>query len=138
LATFVWKGRSNDRPVAPVGWTATGVGDAPANAVDDDASTRFTTGAAQQPGQFLQVDFGRAAPIGRVVFDTGASIGDYPRGFTATASVDGQRWWPVRTIETGQLTTLELRGGKSRYVRVALTAASDSWWSVADVRAYHS
>jgi glucosylceramidase len=138
LATFVWKGRSNDRPLAPVGWSATGVGDVPANAVDDDATTRFTTGAAQQPGQFLQVDFGRAVRIDRVVFDAGASLGDYPRSFTATASADGRHWSPAKTIETGQLTTLQLRMEKSRFVRIELTAAADSWWSVADVRAYQN
>jgi glucosylceramidase len=136
LATFVWKGRSADRPLAPVGWTATGVGEAPASAVDDDAATRFTTGAPQQPGQFLSVDFGRATRIDRVVFDAGASLGDYPRAFTATTSSDGKHWSPARTIETGQLTTLQPRQQKSRFIRVELTAASESWWSVADVRAY--
>jgi glucosylceramidase len=37
---------------------------------------------------------------------------------------------------TGQLTTISLSGRPVRYVRVTLTGASGSWWSVADVRAY--
>ena len=37
---------------------------------------------------------------------------------------------------TGQLTTVALDGSPVRYVRMTLTAASASWWSVADIRAY--
>jgi hypothetical protein len=37
---------------------------------------------------------------------------------------------------TGQFTTVPLSGGPVRYVRITLTAASGSWFSVADVRAY--
>ena len=57
-----------------------------ANAVDDDASTRYSSGTGQQPGQYLQVDFGRPDPVRQIVFDTGASTGDFPRGY----AVDGQ------------------------------------------------
>ncbi|GAA2650069.1 glycoside hydrolase family 30 beta sandwich domain-containing protein [Paractinoplanes durhamensis] len=138
LATFVWRGHvgSFDRPITPTGWTALGTGDVPAGAVDDDASTRFSTGAAQQPGQYLQVDLGRMQSVRRLVFDTGASTGDYPRGYTITASADGVHWAPVTGMGSGQFTTVDLRGRQIRYVRINLTASSDSWWSVADVRAY--
>jgi glucosylceramidase len=34
-------------------------GDVAANAVDGDASTRYSTGAGQAPGQYLQADFGK-------------------------------------------------------------------------------
>ncbi len=37
---------------------------------------------------------------------------------------------------TGQFTVVNLAGAPVRYVRMTLTAASGSWWSVADVRAY--
>ncbi|MFI5893055.1 discoidin domain-containing protein [Actinoplanes sp. NPDC051513] len=140
LATFVWRGHSDDRPIAPTGWTATASvaspADVPANAVDDDASTRFSTGAGQEPGQYLQIDLGKVQRIGRIVFDTGASTGDYPRGYTITASTDGTTWGPMRSVGAGQFATGDLRGHPVRYVRLTLTAASGSWWSVADVRAY--
>ena len=95
LATFVWTGDASgvEQAVGPANWTASAnpagpgdpccSGDVAAHAVDDDASTRWSTGTAQAPGQYLQVDFGR--PLHRldtVVFDTGASTGDYPRGYT--------------------------------------------------------
>ncbi len=140
LATFVWRGRSTDQPITPAGWTAiaepSSAEDAPARAVDDDASTRYSTGTAQQPGQWLQVDFGRVQRVGRVEFDTGASIGDHPRGYQISTSVDGVRWSPATEAGTGQIAAADLRGRPVRYVRITLTAAADSWWSVADVRAY--
>ena len=65
------------------GWTATAspagptdpccTGDVAANAADGDASTRYSTGAAQTSGQYLQVDFGRTVAARQVVFDTGVS-----------------------------------------------------------------
>ncbi len=152
LATFVWRGSTGStelRPVSPTGWTATGnpngpsdpccSGDVAANAVDDDASTRYSSGTAQSAGQYLQVDFGRIQPVRQVVFDTGASTGDYPRGYAVTVSVDGTHWTTVvaNGIGTGQFTTVELTRAV-RYVRVTLTTAAPNWWSVADIRAYEA
>ena len=96
------------------------------------------SGAAQTPGQWLQVDFGKAVPVRRLVLDSGASTVDYPRGWTAQTSRDGVHWTTVAqdAAGTGQLTTLRLDGGPLRYVRFTLTRASGSWWSVADMRAY--
>jgi hypothetical protein len=74
------------------------------------------------------------------VFDTGVSTGDYPRGYTVTTSTDGVNWSTAvaSAAGTGQFTTVPLTGAPVRYVRITLTAASGSWFSVADVRAYTS
>lgn len=153
LATFVWRGDlTGPRPlrqVAPTGWTATAdpagpanpccTGDVAANAVDGDASTRYSTGEGQATGQYLQVDFGRRIPARQVVFDTGASLTDYPRGYQVQVSTDGANWTTVVTdgAGTGQFTTVDLDGAPIQYLRITLTAADPgNWWSVADVRAY--
>ena len=152
LATFTWRGALPGayalRQVRPDGWTAAAnppgptdpccTGDVAASAVDADASTRYSTGTGQAPGQYLQVDFGRAIALRQVVFDAGASTGDYPRGYTVTTSADGVDWSTAVASGqgTGQFTTVGLRGAPVRYVRITLTASSGSWWSVADVRAY--
>lgn len=153
LATFTWRGRLPGafapRQLDPAGWTATADPAAPANpccsgdvaagAVDGDASTRYSSGTGQEPGQYLQVDFGRPIAARQVVFDTGASTGDYPRGYAITAGTDGVAWNTVVASGrgTGQFTTADLSGARIRYVRLTLTAAApDNWWSVADVRAY--
>jgi glucosylceramidase len=151
LATFTWHGNPGANTLNAVdasGWQATAnppgptdpccQGDVAANAVDDDASTRYSTGAAQQPGQYLQIDLGHLQPLRQVVFDTGASIGDYPRGYSVDVSADGTTWHPAvaNGSGTGQLTSVPLDGAAVRFVRVTLTGSSSSWWSVADVRAY--
>ena len=144
LATFTWRGTVPGsyalRQVSPQGWTATADpgADTAASAVDGDASTRYTTGTGQAPGQYLQADLGRAIPARQVVFDTGTSTGDYPHGYTVAASIDGVTWSTVvaSAAGTGQFTTVPLTGAPVRYVRITLTASSGSWFSVADVRAY--
>jgi glucosylceramidase len=153
LATFVWEanlaGRHPLQQAAPSGWTASAspsgptdpccTGDVAANAVDGDASTRYSTGAGQAPGQYLQVDFGKAIPARQIVFDTGVSTGDYPRGYSVQASANGTDWNTVLANGqgTGQFTTVDLPGNPVQYVRITLTSADPAdWWSVADVRAY--
>ncbi|MDX6254049.1 MAG: glucosylceramidase [Frankiales bacterium] len=152
LATFVWpsapRPTSQLQAVDPAGWTATGLpsgpadpccsGDVVSHAIDDDASTRYSSGASQTPGQYVQVDLGKAKPLTQVVFDTGASTGDYPRGYAATVSGDGLHWTTAVAdgVGSGQLTTVGLDGSPVRYVRLTLTASSGSWWSIADIRAY--
>jgi len=149
IVTFTWPGSEPGsyalRQVAPSGWTATASpspaassGDQPANAVDGDASTRYSTDAGQAPGDYLQVDFGRALPLRKVVFDAGANLGDYPVSYTAQVSVNGTDWTTVAddAAGTGQFTTLSLNGAPVRYVKITLDGSSGSWWSVADVRAY--
>ena len=76
LATFTWNGEPG-RPATPAdrarsvrlaGQPPTRAGrrtraaraTSRGNAVDDDATTRYSTGTGQQPGQYLQVDLGRA------------------------------------------------------------------------------
>jgi glucosylceramidase len=109
-----------------------------ASAVDGDASTRYSTGIGQAPGQYLQVDFGTTIDARRVVIDTGTSTGDYPRGYTITTSTDGMNWTTAVASGqgTGQFTAVGLSGAPIRFMRITLTASSGSWWSVADVRAY--
>src|SRR5713101_1151077 len=152
LATFTWRGDIPGtyalRQAGPDGWTAAAnpagpadpccTGDVAANAVDGDASTRYSTGVGQAPGQYLQVDFGKPIDARQVVFDTGVSTGDYPRGYTITTSTDGANWTTAVAAGqgTGQFTTADLSGAPVRYIRMTLSASSGSWWSVADVRAY--
>jgi glucosylceramidase len=119
------------------------------NAIDDDAVTRWTTGAAQHPGQTLTVDLGTRREVGRVALDTGAITeaavnwgpgqpsGDYPRRLRVSTSTNGTSWSaPVTATGAGQITTVDLPGSRARYVRFEQTGTSGSWWSVADLRFY--
>jgi glucosylceramidase len=152
LATFTWPAGavpdSRDDLIPLASGSATGQpsgptnpccsGDVVANAVDDDASTRYSSGTGQEPGQYLQVDLGRQTRVERLVLDTGPSTGDYPRGYQVQVSSDGQNWsGPVVTgTGHGQLTEIQISRRSVRYLRVVLTESTGSWWSVADVRVY--
>lgn len=154
LATFTWSAADAARmddgrvllgPPGPAGTTAEPAGpedpcctaDVAARASDAEAFTRWTTGRPQQPGQWLALDLGRERPLDRLVLDTGVSTGDFPGAFDVQVSPDGSDWRTVGSgTGSGQLTTVEVPDRPVRHVRVLLTGARDSWWSVADVRAY--
>ena len=143
LATFTWPASTaldnglRLLPADSMTATATAGGADAAKAVDDDASTRWTTGTAQQPGQTLQVDLGAVAAARRLVLDTGPDTSDYPRGYAVSTSADGVTWSPpVTGSGAGQLTTIALAGDPVRYLRIVQTAAAPQWWSVADLRVY--
>ncbi|HEY7102770.1 MAG TPA: glycoside hydrolase family 30 beta sandwich domain-containing protein [Mycobacteriales bacterium] len=143
LATFTWpRSRQLDDgydlvPLNGATVTATPTGETPQGAVDDDASTRWSTDTAQEPGQQLQVDLGRREAFRRVVLDTGASTGDYARSWTLQASNDAAGWRTLASgTGTGQLTAIDVPRTHARYLRVVSTGSSGSWWSVADLRLY--
>jgi glucosylceramidase len=140
LATFVWRAPDHGPRLLDFhGMTATASpgGDTAANAVDDDATTRFTTGTAQAPGQTLTVDLGRPELVRRVVLDTGADTGDFPRGYELYASDDGQHFDRVATgTGSGQLTSIDIRPTPARALRIVQTGSAPQWWSVADLRVY--
>lgn len=148
LATFVWPasatrgafdGLAGLIPVDLSRATATASSDeADAQlAIDADGSTRWSAGAAQEPGQYVQVDLGHATLFRRVAIDAGGNLGDYPRGWSVSTSLDGRSWRTAASgTGTGQLTTVDLRPQVARFVRVTQTASSGFWWSLADLRLY--
>ena len=143
LATFTWpRSRLLDDgydlvPLTGATATATPTGETPQGAVDDDASTRWSTDVAQAPGQQLQVDLGRREAFRRVVLDTGASTGDYARSWTLQTSDDAAGWRTLASgTGTGQLTTIDVPRTRARYLRVVSTGSAGTWWSVADLRLY--
>ena len=143
LATFTWDGVQRGRyaPVRIPDATATAspAGETPSAAVDGDASTRWSSGAAQAPGQYLQVDLGKQASFDRVSVDSGGNLGDFARSWTLSASTDGTTWRALQSgTSTGQLTDIDVRRTKARWLRITNTGSGDSWWSVADVRLYRA
>ncbi len=144
LATFRWPEAGAPKPdrreVPLTGATATArpaAADARL-AIDADGSTRWSGGAAQAPGQYLQLDLGRRTAFDRIALDSGDNLGDYARSWRIEASDDGTRWHSLADGSgTGQLTTVDLpRGTRARYLRITGTATAPNWWSLADVRLY--
>ena len=109
-----------------------------ANAIDDDATTRWTTASSQQPGQYLSLDLGRTRTVRRLVLDTGADVNDFPAGYALSTSADGLGWSAsvASGVGQGQLTVIDLLAVDSRYLRVTQTSTAAQWWTVADLRVY--
>jgi glucosylceramidase len=142
LATFTWpRSKQLDSkldfvPIDGARVTAS-LGTGAEFAVDDDASTRWSSEAAQAPGQYLQVDLGARKHFRRIAVDSGGNLGDYARGWQLSISDDGTTW---RTIATGtgagQLTNVDVRRTSARFLRITARTAVDNWWSIADLRLY--
>jgi glucosylceramidase len=144
LATFTWpRSAQLTTPLHAVeltGATVTASPDgqgAPSLATDDDGTTGWTTGAAQTPGQYLQVDLGRSTSFRRVDLDSGDNLGDYARGWQLSVSDDCTHWRTAAAgTGTGQLTSIEPGPTRARYLRVTQTGSAANWWSLADLRVY--
>jgi glucosylceramidase len=143
LATFSWPAsEALDDAHAPIdisGATATATSattDARL-AVDGDASTRWSSGQTQSPGQNVTIDLGKAKKFSRVAVDSGGNLGDYARSWQLETSTDGSNW-TVKATGTGtaQLTNIDVAATKARYLRVSSTGDAGNWWSIADVRLY--
>jgi glucosylceramidase len=141
IATFTWP-RSTTSALTPVslaGATASAVPAADAAlAFDADGSTVWQSKAAQAAGQYVQVDLGTAKQFRRIAIDSGGNLGDFARGWQVSTSFDGTSWHPLASgTGTGQLTNVDVKATRARFVRIASTATSDHWWSLADVRLYN-
>ncbi|MDX6247317.1 MAG: glucosylceramidase, partial [Kribbellaceae bacterium] len=107
-------------------------------AIDADGSTLWQSKAAQAPGQYLQVDLGTSRTVRRVALDSGGNLGDFAATWQLTYSNDGTTWRPLAAGKsTGQLTNVDVKPTRARYVRVTSTATSDHWWTLADFRLYN-
>jgi hypothetical protein len=106
-------------------------------AIDDDPGTRFSTGAAQAFGQWLEIDFGESVSLTSVTLSVSTtSMTDYPRGYEVTVSdVPSNTNGTPATGGAGEAIadlTIDLGAIVSgRYLLIELTQAADpSWWSV--------
>ncbi|MFC9251866.1 discoidin domain-containing protein [Amycolatopsis thailandensis] len=143
LATFTWprtralESKLEAVPLDDATAIAVPAGEAPRNAIDDDASTRWSSGQAQSPAQYVQVDLGKPVSFRRVALDSGGFLGDFARGYELSVSDDGKSWRVLASGPgAGQLTTIDLPRTWARHLRIRSTETAANWWSVADVRFY--
>ncbi len=128
--------------LARAGWTpsaSTSGTDAPANALDGNAATRWSTGAAQAAGQSFEVNMGSPQTFDEVTIDAGPSTGDYPSGYTVSVSTNGSNWTQVAAgTGSAQLVTVTFPPQTAQYVQVVLTQgnATGNWWSIAELNVW--
>jgi hypothetical protein len=111
---------------------------APALALDGNLATRFSTGAVQQAGQYLQVDTGSAHIFDEVALLAPGSPTDYAPGYSVQISNDARSWTTVASCTgTSAVEVTSFPPQYARYVRVMVTQPDAKyWWSVDELYLY--
>ncbi|WP_405775696.1 glycoside hydrolase family 3 C-terminal domain-containing protein [Streptomyces sp. NBC_00859] len=117
--------------------SSAGGSDQPGNMFDDDAASRWSSGAPMTDGQWVTADMGSSHQVDRITMDAGNST-DYARGYRIYLSTDGTTWGaPVAEgTGTGQAVTATFGARQARYLKIVQTGSADSWWSIAELNAY--
>jgi len=121
-----------------------GQGSKPEFALDRKPNTRWLYPGkenGQVPGEWFQLDFGSPLSVTRVALDhNGAETiytNDWPRGIKASATADGQSWFPVNVEQAGLLTPAVTTLDSTRPIRAirfeTTTTHSPEWWSIAEI-----
>ena len=112
--------------------------DAPANALDGNYSTRFSTDEHQAPGLYFEVNMGSPQAFDEVKMAVPNSPTDYARGYDVEVSSNGSTWATVASCAgTGTPETVSFPTQTAQYVRVVLTASTvDHWWSIDEFKLF--
>ncbi|TDW24559.1 calcineurin-like phosphoesterase family protein [Kribbella kalugense] len=108
---------------------------AAARAVDGNASTRWASAEGSDP-QWIQVDLGQPATIGRVKLSWEAA---YAKAYRIEVSDDGTTFTPVKEVANGNGATDDLTGlqAHGRYLRLVGTQRATSYgYSLWELEAY--
>ncbi len=109
------------------------------NAIDDDDTTRWSTGEVQEPGQWLSIDFGEMKTFNIVDLESEASPDDYPRGYEIYVSLDGVNWGePIFYGEGNSATTsIEFDDVSASHLRIVQTSSVERlWWSIHELNVF--
>ncbi len=88
--------------LSETGWTAsantnsTGA-DVPANAIDGNLATRYSSDAVQAAGMYFQVNLGSAQSFNQIEMNSVNSPTDYARGYNVEVSSNGSTFTSVAT-----------------------------------------
>jgi len=102
----------------------------PANMVDGDPSTWYSSNRSPGPGDYVGVDLGATQPIRSVTIQAGdaASPNDYIHVGTLEYSSDGSTWTTIATyVNQANISATLPAGTQARYVRMRATQ-SDGYW----------
>ena len=118
------------------GWTATSnapssSADVPANALDGNYSSRFSTDEDQVPGLYFAVNLGSAENFNELKMSMPGSPNDYARGFDVYVSDDGSSWDKVASCTgSGTPEIVSFSPQNAKYVKVLLNTGANMWWSI--------
>ena len=82
---------------------------------------------------------GQAEVFGQIAMDSGASGGDYARGWDISVSDDGTAWsGPIASgAGSGRVVTASFPPQTARFARIVQTGDGGGfWWSIAELYAF--
>jgi hypothetical protein len=128
-----------ENPLPETGWVASAstnssAGDAPANAIDGNLGTRYSSDAVQAPGMWFQVNLGSSQSFNQIEMNNSNWPTDYAAGYNVEVSTDGSTFTSVATgTGTSSPEIVTFAAQTAQYIRVVLTAATSvPWWSIGE------
>lgn len=122
------------------GWIATAsdsrANEFPEKTLDNNMSTRWTSGIFQKGGEWFQMDMLEPQTFNRILLKQGTiGASDYPRKYELYLSNDETNWGEAVLTgdgNEGDVTVIELPEAKTnRYIRIVQTGVSvNKWWSI--------
>jgi hypothetical protein len=107
----------------------------PSNAIDADATSRWSTGAMQAPGDTFTVDMGAVAMISGVNYTSPAA--DFPNAYTLSLSTDCTNYAAPVAMGAGAAGTMKLTFARqnARCFKMTQTGTptATSWWSITNI-----
>ena len=103
------------------------------NVIDGDPSTRWGTGTAQEPGQWLTIDMGAIQRFNGIEMAHQASRDDFPVRYEVNVSNDGSSWGNVVASGSGtrSVTTVNFDTVEARHIRIRQLGRTDRlWWAI--------
>jgi hypothetical protein len=133
-------GGGTETALSTTGWVASAsttppAGDAPANAIDGNLGTRFSSDAVAASGMWYQVDLGSSKTFNQITMNSSNWPADTAPAYQVEVSTNGTTFTTVSTDPGASGTeTATFADQTDRYIRVVLTAASTtgSWWSIGE------
>lgn len=116
--------------------TASKVGESLKNLTDNKLSTRWSSGSSQTAGDWIQIDLGTEQNFDTLFMNSGTNWNDYAHAFEVYVSKDGQEWGAPVVTGKGNSPSIatSLAAQKARFVKIVLTEANGSWWSISEVK----
>jgi hypothetical protein len=125
------------KPTASI--TAAGNADVPANVLDGNPATRWTTGRNQVGDESFVIDLGKTESVSRVVLDDSGFPQDFPVSYTVEVSTNGNTFTMVDMGMGATITRMDFTRTMARTLRIkqtGKTAANGSWWSIGELSIY--
>ena len=102
-------------------------------AIDENTSTRWSTGGQQRTGQWFSVDTRQPVAFNTLIMDLSLSPNDWPAAYSVYISDDGTNWGdPIATgSKASSFIIIRLPETTARYIRIVQTGnGKTQYWSI--------